>query len=433
MALAGETSRKGSNVILNKTLSHIVISVFAMTVISSQAQDLVYKTSPQVSEIKSLQTLVDGDVMGLPVIDSEFGHTIEISFDYLSDQQPWLSYSLVHCDSEWRADGLNDAEYADGFFPVRITDVEPSFNTLIPYYHHSLHFPNDDVSLKASGNYAVLIHPDDDLDKVVAVATFSVSEKQVFVSGHADANTDIDFLQSHQQLSLVLSWNQNIMPFVNPATDIHLVVRQNRRDDTRRLISMPTRMNAGRADYEHIGDLIFEAGNNYRRFEFTDVRYAVLGVSRVIYEAPYYMAMLYTDHPRTSGSYLYDQDQSGRFVIHALHTDNESTEAEYFKACFMLKAPASLDSSGIYLQGDFTYGDYSDEFRLEYDAQNDVYFKEVLLKQGAYNYQYVVDHKASIIEGNYYETSNEYDVYVYYRPNGARYDRLLGAFILNNE
>ena len=99
----------------------------------------------------------------------------------------------------------------------------------------------------------------------------------------------------------------------------------------------------------------------------------------------------------------------------------------------MLKAPSSLDGCAIFLQGDFTYGEYTDDFRLEYDAQDDAYYKEVLLKQGAYNYQYVVGNSPSAIEGNYYETPNEYDIYVYYRPSGARYDRLLGSFLLKNE
>ncbi|MDR1783415.1 MAG: DUF5103 domain-containing protein, partial [Dysgonamonadaceae bacterium] len=30
-------------------------------------------------------------------------------------------------------------------------------------------------------------------------------------------------------------------------------------------------------------------------------------------------------------------------------------------------------------------------------------------------------------EGNYYQTENEYRIWVYYRPLGARYDRLLGT------
>lgn len=392
-----------------------------------QAQSLKYTTRPIVQEIKTLQTIVDGDFMKLPVIDISGNQTLEISFDYLAEEQPWLSYSLVHCNAEWNRDYLDEMDYADGFLPVRIEDVEPSFNTFIPYYHYSLKFPNENVALRASGNYAVLIHPEDNEGDILAIAAFSVSEQLAFVKGEVFGNTDIDFRQSHQQLSLDFTWGQSRLPYLDPVGDVKLMVSQNRREETKRQIKVPTRLESGHVIYEHNKDLIFEAGNNYRRFEFTDVRYATLGVDQVRHIAPYYYAMLKRDVPRHDAGYLFDRDQDGRYLVHALHVDDEIVEAEYFKARFFLKAPFSFDQKGVYLDGDFTYGQRSEDFRMNYDEAENIFWKDVILKQGAYNYQYVVDGSNSIVEGNYYETDNEYDVYIYYHPNGARYDRLLGV------
>jgi len=72
---------------------------------------------------------------------------------------------------------------------------------------------------------------------------------------------------------------------------------------------------------------------------------------------------------------------------------------------------------------------------MEYNAIVGAYEKAVLLKSGMYNYLYVFvsDDKeqplplTAPIEGNYYETENEYMIKVYYRPPGARYDRLIGS------
>lgn len=386
-----------------------------------------FQTCPKVEEIKTVQTIAEGDFMKLPVIGKWSDSSLEISFDYLTDEQQWLTYTIVHCDAEWKPDDLDVMEYADGFFPVRITDVKPSFNTFVPYFHYTIRFPNEDVSLSVSGNYAVLIHPEDDEDKVLAVAVFSVSEQLAFIDGHVDGNTDISFNKSHQQLGLDLSWNQNRLPFVDPASQFKLIVCQNRRYDTRRVLTMPTRVGSGHAIYEHNRDLIFDAGNNYRRFELTDVRYASMGVDHIGYESPYYIAQLLTDKPRNNNAYLYDQDQNGRFLVRALHTGDDSVEAEYVKTRFILDAPSLSNSNGIYLQGDLSYGLYSEDYRMEYDSVCGLFCKDLILKQGAYNYQYVVDGSISAIEGSYYETPNEYDVYVYYRPNGARYDRLLGV------
>jgi hypothetical protein len=71
-----------------------------------------------------------------------------------------------------------------------------------------------------------------------------------------------------------------------------------------------------------------------------------------------------------------------------------------------------------------------------YDAR--MYYVEAFLKQGYYNYQYVVvPHNTGKpdedgFEGNWYETGNQYTILTYFRPFGARYDRLMGAVSLNS-
>jgi hypothetical protein len=55
-----------------------------------------------------------------------------------------------------------------------------------------------------------------------------------------------------------------------------------------------------------------------------------------------------------------------------------------------------------------------------------------MLKQGFNNYQYVLaDSKGKIdyenaLDGNFWQTENNYFTLVYYRENGQRYDRIIG-------
>ena len=55
-----------------------------------------------------------------------------------------------------------------------------------------------------------------------------------------------------------------------------------------------------------------------------------------------------------------------------------------------------------------------------------------MLKQGFTNYQYtLVNNNGQIdeqnaIDGNFYQTENEYIVLVYYRGGAERYDRIIG-------
>lgn len=75
---------------------------------------------------------------------------------------------------------------------------------------------------------------------------------------------------------------------------------------------------------------------------------------------------------------------------------------------------------------------------MEYNSQKGIYEKAILVKQGFTNYQYIVaDDKGVIdyenaIDGNFYQTENDYTVLVYYRENTDRYDRVVGKGIANS-
>ena len=412
-----------------------------MAFVSLQAS--AYYTHPLSDDVKTLQVIADGDFQKLPVIDNSGNSFLEISFDILSDEELFLQYQVIHCDAQWEQDNLSELDYVNGFQPTEVTAVSPSFNTYINYWHYSVAFPNEDVELLVSGNYAVIFHLQSDPDAQVAVACFSVTEQMAFVGGTVSGNTDIDFRQEHQQLTLQCTWSPNKLPFLNPASDLRLVVTQNHRPDTRRDILQPSRMEAGKAWYEHDRNLIFEAGNTFRRFEFIDRHYATFGVERLRYEAPYYYAELTLQQARSGSFYRFDQDQHGRYLVHALNNvDDEATECEYFWAEFRLEGAMPPRGSGhIYLTGDFTYGELTDDYRLDYDPVQQCFVGRVLLKQGHYKYQFLCGgpwipdfaggtspHATlSVCEGNYYEAHNQYDIYIYYRAPGARYDRLLGV------
>ena len=67
-----------------------------------------------------------------------------------------------------------------------------------------------------------------------------------------------------------------------------------------------------------------------------------------------------------------------------------------------------------------------------------IYEKALLIKQGFTNYEYVVsDAKGNIdyenaIDGNFYQTENDYSILVYYRENTDRYDRVIGKGTANS-
>mgnify|MGYP003393098406 CR=1 FL=1 len=76
---------------------------------------------------------------------------------------------------------------------------------------------------------------------------------------------------------------------------------------------------------------------------------------------------------------------------------------------------------------------------MDYSDEADAYFVESpLLKQGFYNYAYqVIDRttgetELAGLEGNWYETSNQYTILVYFRTFGDRYERFMSAVTVDS-
>ena len=85
----------------------------------------------------------------------------------------------------------------------------------------------------------------------------------------------------------------------------------------------------------------------------------------------------------------------------------------------------------FYVGGDLFENQIGHTNRMSYDDEHECYYLTALLKQGGYDYQYwfVSKNQAAttqMSEGSHWETQNSYTIYVYYRPFGSRYDRLVG-------
>jgi hypothetical protein len=375
-----------------------------------------------------LEIKVEGEMVSNPYMALNSDKHIEIVFDALHRVSGRFAYTVVHCDADWKQSALIPIEYMQGFQNVAIEDFANSFNTTVNYTNFKLVFPNDDVHLTASGNYAVKIYDEDTPDKIALIACFSVVEPVVEIEVAISGNTDVDFNKEHQQVNIVVDYSKLNVGF--PQNELKTVVYQNNNQYSIRENLQPQRVTNGKMVFEHDKNLIFEAGNEYRRFEFLSSRYNAMGVEEVKFFRPYYNVTLFQGDVRSYKSYLYDQDQNGRFFTNCSRCDDPDTEADYYIVHFSLVSDF-MENVDVYLFGDAFNNNFSERNLMEYNAELGRYEKVVLLKQGLYNYQYAcIDKdtkKISLgkIEGNFFETENEYTVAVYHRPPGARYDRLV--------
>ena len=385
-------------------------------------------------QLHTLQVVVNDDPLLPPIMNLGGGNHLEIGFDEFSHEYHRYIYKVEHCNADWSpSTEIFESDYMNGFNGEPIEDYEKSFNTTVLYTHYSLRIPNENISLKLSGNYKLTVYNDEGDEPVpVLTACFSLVEPGVGIGATVSTNTDIDFNKSHQQVDF--SVNYGLVKVIDPHRELKNVIMQNRRWDNCVVNPKPNIQAANKIEFTHNRQLIFPAGNEYHKFESLDVHIPTLNVDRMEWFDPYYHATLYPN--QTARNYLYDEDQNGAFIIRNSDDEDVATTCDYVFTHFTLKSP-QLPGGEVYLNGEWTYNRFIPEYRMTYNRETQAYEATALLKQGYYNYNYLfvpdgeTQGNSGRTDGNFYETENEYIILVYHRPNGGRYDKLVGYRRMN--
>lgn len=385
----------------------------------------------QRNEIKSeriatLQVVAGDDWLSPPVITLGSEDAITISFDDMTHEYHRYAYRIEHCEADWTTSAeLFTSDYCEGFNDGNtIEDVKNSINTNILYTHYRLKIPNERCNIKMSGNYRVTIY-DDNTSEEVATACFMVVDQRVGLQLEATTNTDIDTNGSHQQIEMKINYAG--LKVNNPRLEIKTVVMQNGRWDNAVINAEPQYIMADGLQWTHNKQLIFNGGNEYRKFETLDVSHATMGLESVKWDGKDYHAYVWTDEPRNS--YVYDEDADGAFYVR--NSDNIENDyiSEYVYVHFALKTPPT--DNDIYINGVWTNNQFLPKYRMIYNPQNGLYENVLLLKQGYYSYNYLVKNEDGCFsplqsEGNFCYTENKYQCLVYYKAAGDRTDTLVG-------
>ena len=411
----------------------LLVLILSFLFVTGNCQE-TYCTEVKHKQIKTLQVKVQGETFSTPVIELNSRKVIEINFDALSHGYGRYAYTITHCNADWTPSVLSSLEYMSGFQNLSIDDFANSLNTTTFYTNYRLFLPNNDIKFKVSGNYVVKVYNEDRPKDIVFTACFSVVEPKVNVAASVSSNTDIDVNKEHQQIGFEIAHpNYEITA---PQSDLKVQIYQNNRGDNMVKNIQPLTIAKDRIIYQFNRDLIFEAGNEYRRIEFLSNKYNGMGVQRIQFHRPYYHIDLYQDRVRSDKPYLYDQDQNGQYVIRSSQVEDPDTEADYYIVHFSL-ASKPIVNGNIHISGNLFNNVLNENSRMEYNEDARQYEKSVLLKQGTYNYQYLFvpdgqqKGETAPVEGNFSQTSNEYRIMVYHRPFGSKFDKLIAVKRIN--
>lgn len=385
--------------------------------------------SAKADRFRSMKIMKEGDFMSSPSIRLGSDERVVLSFDEWSEDYSDLQYRLIHCGPDWKPSGLLESEYLEGFNIADIEDWAFSSNTFVHFVNYRLELPNENMNPLLSGNYIIQIFDRNDPDETLGEARFSITEHSANVFGGVTTQTDRGLNTEWQQIELkVVPTNVTID---DPYTRIRVDILQNNVPYTASTLLSPSRTEGKEIVYSHQPELIFKAGNEFRRFESVRTNYNDMHVDSMRFLSRNYHVWLTPDTERASKEYSYDQTQQGRFLVREYNSTDSDLGADYVTVHFMLDAPEVIDAD-VYVEGEFTGYRYDESTRMHYDYDKGSYLLEMPLKQGSYNYRYAAVPRRgkqqpdpSVIEGNKHETRNEYRVQVWYRPIGGRYDRLI--------
>nr|WP_314864558.1 DUF5103 domain-containing protein [uncultured Flavobacterium sp.] len=359
----------------------------------------------------------------------QLGDAFQLQFDDLFGNDASYFYEIIHCDYNWNPSDLQKRDYLQGFDNQRIQESTSSFNCLQVYTHYRLNLPNSNTQLKISGNYILKILNED--KEVVFSRKFIVFEDLVTVPIQVKRARTITNLDSKHNIEFTIK--SNVINFQNPLKNIKTVLLQNGKFQTA-ISNIPPQYTIGNdLVYKYDTPTQFWAGNEFLYFDNKEIRVASNNISRIDSQKDIYSSYLFTNEARANSNYYNWPDVNGNFVVRRLFAENSEIEADYSWVYFSLSAPLFRSSDGaIYVTGMFNNYALTTENKMEYNTEKAVYEKAILIKQGFTNFEYsAVKPNGTIdlenaIDGNFYQTENEYTVLVYYRENTDRYDHVIG-------
>ncbi|RZK43170.1 MAG: DUF5103 domain-containing protein [Pedobacter sp.] len=402
--------------------------------IFAQTHTLVYDNKVFQSNIKTVECYNSKKEQSFPIYNLNGTETLTLSFDDLNGGNKGYSYTVEHCTFDWKPSKINSIEYLESFNEDIITKYRYSFNTLQKFTHYEIKLPNDQIRPKIAGNYILKVYENGNKNRLIITQRFFVLDQVFNVGTEIVASSSVSDRFKKQKINFSI-FHQT--PIQNPNMDVKAVVMQNNNPKSTILNTRPTFVKPGSLVYNALNENEFWGGNEFRKFDTRSFRFKGDNVQDLFVDT-IFNALLFTDAPSNSTKYSNQFDENGNFFVRNQDGREKTTDSDYAKVIFSLGYNPSSTKGSIYVWGGFNNYSLETSNRLTYDPTKRKYSTSIKLKQGLYDYKYVwqaedgtLDH--TLLEGSFFETENNYQVFVYYRKPGGRWDELLGHSSVNSQ
>lgn len=383
--------------------------------------------------VKTVMLYPTGFELDKPIIYmGNMQDALHLEFDILASEAPFLQYTFVHCDNKWQPDELPKHQYIKGFQQNELQNFEFSLNTFVDYVHFEQFLPTSDMMPMLSGNYLLVVYGENPDDIYFTRRFFVVENASNITATMPRYPFDLNLGKEKQEINLEISYPDM---FNNRPDEYSFVtIQQNGRWDNAVIGLKPTYIYPEKLSYINNEKTVFESGNQYLRINTSNFDTRPEKTMTVYRDENYYVVTLYHDSKRNTVTYTEDEDIRGGMSIY-LEKDylDARIEADYARVDFCLDWPNYMIDKDVYILGAITNWQLDENSKMEYDFDEGCYKKGLLLKQGYYDYMYIVKDRNTDkttlepINGDFWETNNVYTVFLYVHDLNLNYDKLIGC------
>ena len=361
-----------------------------------------------------------------PAVVALQNQNLLLEFDDLQSERINYYVKIIHCNADWTKSTLMDLDFLFDYNEFPITEYDASFNTSLPYVHYYFQIPQ----VKIPGNYLLVAYREGDENDILLSKRFMiydnivslVRDNQIEGTGTLNAN--------NQQLNFKVNYMR--IDATNPMESFHVVIRQNQRWDNARLNIKPSFVREDKRELEYRffdQDKQYMAGNEFRFVDFRSLNFPGQNTGKLNRsKRPFHLSVI-TDKSREGLAYGRYRDMNGGFIIENLDNRDAAISADYLFVTFSIAT--SPVKGQIYVIGAMNNWNRTEENKMVYNKESNLYEATLFLKQGFYDYQYWVESNSAngfLMEGSHFETENLYEVFIYHRPFKPNADILVGYY-----
>ncbi|MEM1216093.1 MAG: DUF5103 domain-containing protein, partial [Bacteroidota bacterium] len=336
-----------------KTIALVLLFSWAQ-VLSAQSADYQFIDNTYVSYIRTVQFGPDGFPNVMPLLRLGEGGQLRLQFDDMEAGVKNYNYRVIHCDRDWQPSSLATMEYLDGFDEEVLRDFSFSFKTLENYTHYELLFPNQDMSMRVSGNYLLVVFDDENDRFPIVTRRFVVAEQQANTVARVVRPASVQRIHTHQEIDFTVDFQR--LNVRNPRTELSATVLQNRRWDNAITDLKPQMIRGKEAIFDYQNKIVFPAGNEYRILDLRSLEAPQSDILDLrIKDEEYIEGDLAPLRTRAFNAHLAAPDLNGSYVISNLDEGGDSDRtADYVDMLITFKTGQDYEFEDVYLFSEHT-------------------------------------------------------------------------------